>query len=120
MADTDTNGPTGKPQNNSAAETAARSGADTSPNVARAEAQAGDPYRPAGGNDYSLSIEPEDTGEATVANLFQAVPLENEGTGAAQQGGEGLNGDGGSDGGVNAGSPGDGLNGHRDGNRSSS
>jgi hypothetical protein len=96
MADTDTPKTSGKPTEGAGGEAAARtnSGAN-SPNAARAEAQAGDPYKPADGNDYSLSINPEDTGEATVANLFQAVPLEYEGSGSALHDGDGLGGDGG-------------------------
>ncbi len=110
MADTDTPKTSGKPTEGAGAEAAARtnSGAN-SPNAARAEAQAGDPYKPADGNDYSLSINPEDTGEATVANLFQAVPLEYEGGGSALHDGEGLAGDGGLNGAAGNDGPRNGL-----------
>ncbi|MGS4886538.1 cadherin domain-containing protein [Roseibium sp. MB-4] len=110
MADTDTPKTSGKPTEGAGAEAAARtnSGAN-SPNAARAEAQAGDPYKPADGNDYSLSINPEDTGEATVANLFQAVPLEYEGSGSALHDGDGLGGDGGLNGGAGNDGPSNGL-----------
>ncbi|WP_196220701.1 cadherin repeat domain-containing protein, partial [Roseibium hamelinense] len=47
----------------------------------RASAQAGDPYRPGESNDYTLNVDPGDSGEATIANLYQAVPLEHEGFG---------------------------------------
>ncbi|MEO9776810.1 cadherin domain-containing protein [Roseibium sp.] len=73
---------------------AVKNAGGSGPAPGRVEAQAGDPYRPDGGNDYSLSIEPEDTGEATVANLFQAVPLENEGSDSADAGAGGRGGDG--------------------------
>jgi hypothetical protein len=110
MADTDTPKTSGKPTEGAGAEAAARtnSGAN-SPNAARAEAQAGDPYKPADGNDYSLSINPEDTGEATVANLFQAVPLEYEGSGSSLHDGDGLGGDGGLNGGAGNDGPSNGL-----------
>ncbi|MEP5419344.1 MAG: cadherin domain-containing protein [Roseibium sp.] len=116
MADSDTNVQNGKPQDGSAAEAAAKNTTGSSANMARAEAQAGDPYRTADDNDYALSIEPEDTGEATVANLFQAVPLEYEGSDARQDGGEGLNGNGSRDGGANSGVPGNGLENGLNGN----
>ncbi|EEE44441.1 cadherin domain-containing protein [Roseibium alexandrii] len=117
MADTDTPKTSGKPTEGAGAEAAARtnSGA-SSPNAARAEAQAGDPYKPADGNDYSLSINPEDTGEATVANLFQAVPLEYEGSGSALHDGEGLAGDGGLNGGAGNDGPRNGLDLNRNDN----
>jgi VCBS repeat-containing protein len=110
MADTDTPKTSGKPTEGAGGEAAARtnSGAN-SPNAARAEAQAGDPYKPADGNDYSLSINPEDTGEATVANLFQAVPLEYEGSGSALHDGDGLGGDGGLNGAAGNDGPRNGL-----------
>ncbi|WP_168206296.1 cadherin domain-containing protein [Labrenzia sp. PHM005] len=99
MANTDTPKTSGKPIDGSSAESATRASAEATPsNVARVDAQTGDPYRPKDSNDYTLSIDPDDTGEATVANLFQAVPLEYEGTGAALHDGEGLAGDGGLDG----------------------
>ncbi|MEP3049255.1 MAG: cadherin domain-containing protein, partial [Roseibium sp.] len=103
MADTDTNVQTGKPQDGTPADDAGKNTSGGSGSIARAEAQASDPYRPGEGNDYSLPIEPEDTGEATIANLFQAVPLENEGNDAVSDLGEGLNGDGGRPGDANTG-----------------
>eukprot|EP00903_Cladosiphon_okamuranus_P002240 g2238.t1 len=103
MANTDTSVKDVKPTGSSSGADAAKGNAGDTPNTARVEAQAGDPYRPDGGNDYSLAIEPEDTGEATIANLFQAVPLEHEGSSAAQPDGAGTGGDGDGDGGVNAG-----------------
>jgi len=103
MANTDTSANTDKPSGASSASNSAANNSGDTPAPGRVEAQAGDPYRPSGGNDYSLSIEPEDTGEATIANLYQAVPLENEGTGASQADGEGTGGDGSGDGGANAG-----------------
>jgi protein involved in temperature-dependent protein secretion len=103
MANTESSENTGKPAGSSSS----NSGGDA-PVPGRVEVQAGDPYRPGGGNDYSLSIEPEDTGEATIANLFQAVPLENEGTGASQADGDGSTGNGSLDGGAKAGGLGNG------------
>jgi len=103
MANTDTSVNAGKPTGASSAAEGAKNGAGDTPNTARVEAQAGDPYRPDGGNDYSLAIDPEDTGEATIANLYQAVPLEHEGSGAAQQDGAGTGGDGGDGPGAKAG-----------------
>ncbi|MCR9284223.1 MAG: cadherin repeat domain-containing protein, partial [Rhodobacteraceae bacterium] len=111
MADTDTSANAGKPGVSSSTETAAKSNGGSEPSPARMEAQAGDPYRPAGGNDYSLSVEPEDTGEATLANLYQAVPLEDRGSGASTQDAEGLGGDGGRDGQGAHGGLGQGLGG---------
>ena len=111
MADTDTSANAGKPGVSSSTENAAKSNGGSEPSPARMEAQAGDPYRPAGGNDYSLSVEPEDTGEATLANLYQAVPLEDRGSGASTQDAEGLGGDGGTDGQGAHGGLGQGLGG---------
>ncbi|GAB2203453.1 hypothetical protein ROS1_02680 [Roseibium sp. ROS1] len=111
MADTDTSANAGKPGVSSSTETAAKSNGGSEPSPARMEAQAGDPYRPAGGNDYSLSMEPEDTGEATLANLYQAVPLEDRGSDASTQDAEGLGGDGGRDGQGAHGGLGQGLGG---------
>ncbi|WP_157738947.1 cadherin domain-containing protein [Labrenzia sp. VG12] len=102
MANTDTSVKDVKPTGASSGAESAKGNAGDTPTAARVEAQAGDPYRPDSGNDYSLSIEPEDTGEATIANLFQAVPLEHEGSGAAQAdgAGDGGNGIGGGDAGA--------------------
>ncbi|MCK7613260.1 cadherin repeat domain-containing protein, partial [Roseibium sediminicola] len=111
MANTDTSENTGKSTGPSSASNSAPTNSGDTPPPGRVEAQVGDPYRPSGGNDYSLSIEPEDTGEATIANLYQAVPLENEGAGAAQADGDGSGGDGAGDGGANAGGLGKGNGG---------
>ncbi|MHA7776543.1 cadherin domain-containing protein [Roseibium sp. M-1] len=101
MADTDTSANAGKSGASSSGEAVAKTADGPNPVSPRVEAQAGDPYRPSGHNDYSLSIEPEDTGEATIANLFQAVPLEHEGSGSSLEDGEGLGGDGFKDAGAN-------------------
>ncbi|WP_343894363.1 cadherin repeat domain-containing protein, partial [Roseibium denhamense] len=82
MADTENIKEAAQSQSANSAESAGKGANATPPSSVRAEAQAADPYRPADGNDYSLSIEPEDSGEATLANLYQAVPLEHEGAGS--------------------------------------
>ncbi|POF28505.1 cadherin domain-containing protein [Roseibium marinum] len=116
MADTDTSANAEKPGVTPSGADAAKNTGGNGPAPARVDAQAGDPYRPDSGNDYSLSIEPEDTGEATVANLFQAVPLENEGPGSSNadaggQGGDGTGPDGAAAGRLGDGPAGDGSGG---------
>uniref|UniRef100_UPI003A9760F0 cadherin repeat domain-containing protein n=1 Tax=Roseibium sp. TaxID=1936156 RepID=UPI003A9760F0 len=56
--------------------------------VARAGAQSSDPYRGDETSDYAVSVDSGDSSEATVSNLFQAVPLEHEGYGEGELGDE--------------------------------
>ncbi|GGB33383.1 hypothetical protein GCM10011316_01800 [Roseibium aquae] len=44
-------------------------------------AQSSDLYRSADSNDYKMSVDPGESSEATLANLFQAVPIDAEGIG---------------------------------------
>ncbi|WP_417686851.1 beta strand repeat-containing protein [Roseibium sp.] len=55
------------------------SGPVASADAVRAGAQNADPYRPGDTNDYSLEVDAGESSEATVANLYQAVPEEPEG-----------------------------------------
>lgn len=109
MAETDNSANPGKAQDAGSNQTVSKSTGESAPSAARAEAQAGDPYRPTDGNDYALAVDPEDTGEATLSNLYLAVPLEDEGTGSALQNDGGSPGGGGIGGDAGAGVLGNGL-----------
>jgi len=75
-------------------QTATEGSTVSSADAVRMGAQSSDLYRSADGSDYTVAVDPGDGGEATLSNLFQAVPIDAEGMGGLMQDGEGGAGDG--------------------------